>query len=188
MDNNTSTSCYLCYGRYMKSSRRGFTLIELLVVVSIVGLLSSVVITSVDSARIKARDSQRKTQVASFVKALEIYRTTTGRYPCATATCDNTAVTAFTQTSVAGQALIARKAILSIPSDPFYSDTVSCNSNGGGYCYCSRDGLGYVLSVNTEDDKGGSVRCLYREGETANLCTAHQSPGIYAVDLCVDRF
>lgn len=39
----------------MKHSRRGFTLIELLVVISIISLLSSIVVSSVSSAREKAR-------------------------------------------------------------------------------------------------------------------------------------
>jgi prepilin-type N-terminal cleavage/methylation domain-containing protein len=44
-----------CYTRGMKPSLKGFTLIELLVVVSIISLLSSVVLSSLSSARDKAR-------------------------------------------------------------------------------------------------------------------------------------
>lgn len=38
---------------------RGFTLIELLVVISIIGLLASVVLSSLNSAWVNARDTQR---------------------------------------------------------------------------------------------------------------------------------
>jgi len=42
-----------------KQTSRGFTLIELLVVISIIGLLSSVVMSSVNTARKRADDTQR---------------------------------------------------------------------------------------------------------------------------------
>ena len=61
--------------------KRGFTLIELLVVISIISLLSSVVMASVNSARVKARDAKRKAELQEIVKALELYYDAYGRYP-----------------------------------------------------------------------------------------------------------
>jgi type II secretion system protein G len=61
--------------------RRGFTLIELLVVIAIVGLLSSVVISGVNSARAKARDTLRAQHIRQMQNALELYRSFNGSYP-----------------------------------------------------------------------------------------------------------
>ena len=60
---------------------RGFTLIELLVVISIIGVLSTVAMTSLNGARAKARDARRISDVEQIRNALEIYRETYGHYP-----------------------------------------------------------------------------------------------------------
>ena len=60
---------------------RGFTLIELLVVIAIIGVLASTVLTSVNSARIKARDARRKADLRQISLALELYYDTYGAYP-----------------------------------------------------------------------------------------------------------
>lgn len=54
-------------------NKKGFTLIELLVVISIIGLLSSVVLVSLNSARAKARDAKRMSDLGEIQKALEFY-------------------------------------------------------------------------------------------------------------------
>ncbi|MCF7833652.1 MAG: prepilin-type N-terminal cleavage/methylation domain-containing protein [Candidatus Pacebacteria bacterium] len=64
----------------MKHSK-GFTLIELLVVVAIIGILSSVVLASLNSARAKARDARRLSDVTQIQKALELYFNENGKYP-----------------------------------------------------------------------------------------------------------
>ncbi len=65
----------------MKIKKRGFTLIELLVVISIIALLSSVVLVAVQSAKDRAQITKAKSEINEFVKALEIYRTSYGKYP-----------------------------------------------------------------------------------------------------------
>jgi general secretion pathway protein G len=65
----------------IKLKTRGFTLIELLVVVAIIGILSSVVLASLSSARAKARDSRRLSDMRQIQNALELYYNNTGHYP-----------------------------------------------------------------------------------------------------------
>lgn len=60
---------------------RGFTLIELLVVIAIIGLLSSVVLASLNTARAKARDANRIAAVQQLQRALELYYFDNGQYP-----------------------------------------------------------------------------------------------------------
>jgi prepilin-type N-terminal cleavage/methylation domain-containing protein len=67
------------------SKRSGFTLIELLVVISIIGLLASIIIASLDTARGKARDARRASDAKSLELALELYYTDHNQYPPGTA-------------------------------------------------------------------------------------------------------
>lgn len=60
---------------------RGFTLIELLVVIAIIGILSSVVLASLNTARSKGNDAARIANVKSLETAMELYYNTYNTYP-----------------------------------------------------------------------------------------------------------
>ena len=63
------------YTKRTKNGREkaGFTLIELLVVIAIIGILSSVVLASLNSARQKSRDAKRISDLKQIQLALELY-------------------------------------------------------------------------------------------------------------------
>ena len=62
-------------------NNKGFTLIELLVVISIIGLLSSIVLASVKDARDKSSVTKFRSEMNQTINALELYRSTNGKYP-----------------------------------------------------------------------------------------------------------
>lgn len=63
------------------NSRRGFTLIELLVVIAIIGILSSVVLASLNSARDKARYARVFSDLRQIALAAELDVVNSGMYP-----------------------------------------------------------------------------------------------------------
>lgn len=75
-------------------NNRGFTLVELLVVIAIIGLLSSIVLVSLNSARTKAKYAKAQTELDQFIKAAVIVQGEGARrlqditgYPCSDCDC-----------------------------------------------------------------------------------------------------
>lgn len=64
----------------VSQEKRGFTLIELLVVISIIGLLSSVVLASLNEARTKARVAALKQELVQFRTLMELEFLDKGSY------------------------------------------------------------------------------------------------------------
>ena len=117
---------------FRNTKERGFTLIELLVVIAIIGLLSSVILASLNGARKKGRDARRSADLKETQIALELYYSNNGVYP--TLTTVNTTQAGF---ATALAALTTEGDIPTIPSDPlggtaFYAYT----STTGGTFYC----------------------------------------------------
>ena len=71
----------------MKNLKKGFTLIELLVVVAIIGILASVVLASLNTARAKGSDAAIKANLANMRAQAAIYYDTNNKYSAAAVTC-----------------------------------------------------------------------------------------------------
>jgi len=71
------------FNRNNINNKKGFTIIELLVVISIIGLLSTISVVSLNGARIKSRDAKRVSDVDNIKKAIELYYDDKGEYPVA---------------------------------------------------------------------------------------------------------
>jgi len=118
---------------------KGFTLIELLVVIAIIGILSSVVLASLNSARLKARDARRISDIKQIQTALELYADSNGSlYP----------------TTLAG--LVSGGQMPSEPSDPQTGASYSYVALGTGTA-CSSYHLGAVLEESPHSVHSGDA-------------------------------
>ena len=70
--------------------QQGFTLIELLVVIAIIGLLASVVLLALNSARAKSRDAKRVADIRQIQSGLELYFNDCNSYPVYSGTLGET--------------------------------------------------------------------------------------------------
>jgi general secretion pathway protein G len=124
------------------SLRRGFTLIELLVVIAIIGVLSSVVLASLNSARAKARDAERLSDLHQLQTALELYYGDHGYYPKESAGANGKVGEG------AGLDAMLAPYLPKIPHDPMGPGNSSYYYYYDGYQSCSGShGLGQYVSV-----------------------------------------
>lgn len=65
----------------MKKPNKGFTLIELLVVIAIIGLLSTLAVVALNSARQRSRDAKRVADIRQVQTALELGFSEGNAYP-----------------------------------------------------------------------------------------------------------
>ena len=139
------------------SNHKSFTLIELLVVISIIGVLSAIVMTSISSASSKARDSQRISEINQMRNVFEQYFYDDNfHYPV-----DDTGGSGFCMKDNSSFLASLSEYAPLIPEDP----------KGGDWpCYryySDSEGTGYILTAELESNSsqmqgdGGKSNDLY---------------------------
>ncbi len=145
--------------RFNLWEKRGFTLIELLVVIAIISLLSSVVLASLNSARIKARHARRASDLKQLQLALNLYydSQTPNAYPVSTGwmgvhSCWGSATADWVPGLVTG------RYIPKLPRDPSDSGSaVDGQCAQGQYIYNS-NGTDYKLLNHALEDCEGAAK------------------------------
>jgi len=157
----------------IKNKSSGFTLIELLVVIAVIGILSSVVLASLNSARTKGRDARRKSDMKQVQLALEMYFDDNSAYPSTSnvwwGVCDN-GLNKDTSGASAYIPGLTPSYISVLPLDP-----LDVRTGWNGYLYKS-DGINYkLISIYSPESYPGAGDVFYdptRPTWSWKLCSA----------------
>ncbi|GEM_PF-1945073 len=133
----------------------GFTLIELLVVIAIIGVLSTTIIASLQTARMRSRDARRFADLRQLRIALENYNDANLHYPIWSA--------AWAESYPAGNASWAALEtmlapyIAKMPVDPLNISADPWVTGGRSYAYYSSNGKDYDLVTQLENISDNNI-------------------------------
>jgi prepilin-type N-terminal cleavage/methylation domain-containing protein len=154
-----------------KHFKKGFTLIELLVVISIIALLSTLAVVSLNNARAKGRDAKRVSDIKQVQTALELRYADTTTYPTSVAGVDlGSAAAAKCLDTDGWSEADAGTAGDSTTCDPtIYMGQVpeDTGSSTEEYVYTSAAGTTYSIAFSIEGPVGSLTCSSYPCSKTA---------------------
>ena len=140
----------------------GFTLIELLVVIAIIGLLSSVILSSLNSARAKGADASVKASLKQIYNQAEFFRNDNGGYG--------------TGTNASTDTVLCTAGMFNDPQITLIKNNITSNAASGATFACSTGSNGQKWAIAISALKGGGAWCV---DNSANFkATASTASGV----------
>lgn len=157
---------------YHTRFHKGFTLIELLVVIAIIGVLASVVLASLNSAREKSANAAVKSQMTEIRKQAALYQLANGSYGTAFGDDDyiacsggnaNSANSMFVTTAANGSGALVRAV---------YDKSQNLGS-GRVLCRVGSDGVSWAFAAPISDGSGSNnAWCVDGQGASKEVQVA----------------
>ena len=160
--------------------KKGFTLIELLVVVAIIGVLASVVLAALNTARSKGSDAAVKSNLVNLRPQAEIYYDTYSCYTGNAGICSVSAPAVVAATDCATAHGVAN----SIFADSkFYSGVQAAFNAGLNYGACAETvgGTAWATVIQLSNPAtGGTAWCVDSTGASKSVSVTATQAGLTA--------
>ena len=145
---------------------QGFTIVELLIVIVVIAILAAISIVAYNGIQQRARDAQRKNDIATITKAMELYYTDNGSYPPTSCTlgagCKINSGWATTADAswATFETYLVPKYLSKLPKDPQASTDTPAGISGGynydivanpGWCTTPAGRPSYLVAYRLEN-------------------------------------